>query len=673
MPQTLQIGDTATNKQTGDQVRWDGKAWSAPASTPGAFQTQPGGAIQNANTPSPQGSVLREIAPTFLKSFGIDTDKVEGAKSYLDALKGAGGDVANATGEGMFNSLVKAGPLAPIHMAGSMIDGMASQIEEGSKLARDSFKSGDSRGLTRGLTQVASAMGQVALMRAGGSENVGAKALEKTVEAPRDLSRTWMGAGKGAERVALGDTEAKGPVIVEENKQALASAASTKTKFIGDVLKTNAEKIAKYRDDDLEVQRNNKREMAAIQKLHEQNAAADADVKAQEASRQQSATEARKHATDLANGQLQEWQAKAKAEGNAKYDALEDPNSPTRIQGSRPANDIHATVSKVIKNELKGSERPPAILKKILDESQPEMSSARALTENEQRGGRFAADLMKRGQSIEDVRAALPNYGYTGSEVNNIMNNATGATVGSDVKPYDFKKLHGLSSELGYAMRDLHGDELHAADVMKKKVDGMMDEMSTADNKKPHFDDAQNTWNKYFNTFENYSSIDRGGSPIAKAMQSYDRMTKNLRTDSVMGALSDDVAHKLAMDQLDNFKHLNLRTDILADMKSKLDASKEPVVRKPTPPMREPNLKPPTPPPELEPLPPQKWDKSVKQNQPPQFDANEWRKSKLHDYQKRMGESYVNRLWQVPNVPYWRAMNALYSNPTFIKYVLGIK
>jgi hypothetical protein len=628
MPQDI----TATNPQTGETVRWDGKAWN-PVPRPLKFESD------------------------VVSGMGLDASKIAAAGGAGSQWGEVGKEIAGGTGNWL-KSVAK----DPYHIT-DPITGLATNLES-------------------------------ALREKNPAKIMGALAsIRMAMEAPEKIDNTYpvrtparwaAGLGKTGEKLAAGKAGTEAVETVMKNKESVSEASEGKLKESGSVMERNADKIKNYRDEDQKVQQENKREMEEVQKIQDQNAAADADVRAQQAQRQQAALEAKKHATDLASGQLQDWRDKARAEGNMKYEDLESPESPNRITGTKPASDIHGAVSNIIKTELKGSERPPAILKKMLDESEPRGTSSRALTEVEKRGSQFAADLIKKGQSAETVRAALPNYGYTSVEIDNIMNTATGS-LGSEGPIYDFKKLHGLSSELGYAMRDLHGDELHAAGVLKDKIDGMMDELVNADDssggKKAKFSDAQDTWNKYFNTFENYASIDRGGSPIAKALQSYDRITKKLRPDSVMDALGkpnergEYEAYNLAREQLENFKHLDLRTDILESMKDRLKESREPVVRKQTPPMRSPRLKAPPAPPELEPLPPPGWNKPIEQKPVPGFDPSQWRMNEL----KRRGEQLLgpssspgSKYGLVRNVAN-RLLAELYNNPEFRKWMAGVK
>ena len=598
----------------------------------GAMQTKPGGPILNA---SQQEHPLRAIPRTFLESFGIDADAVENAKSTIDAMEGAGGDVANSVGEGMFNSLMKAGPLAPIHMTGSVIDGVATQLEDGSKKAYQSYQSGDRYGLYQGLTQVSSAMGQLALLREG--KEPAKQATEFGGRLVRKATQMPLGIGRTSENLEAGKVAGKA----------------------SEVNRGNFESLLKDQSDVQDTQRENQRALAKARDLHEKEVAATAETQAQIAERQRLGAESRQHATDLSNGILQDLRDKAKAEASAAYGT---------INGTVSSEDINTDVRSAIKESLKGSGKTPAILERILVESSPvkgPASGVRALSETENQATRVAADILKKGGTPADARSAMANLGFVPNQADAIVNAASGVTGETAGPTYSFEKLHGIYSELNHALYDssLQGDEYRAVDKSKDKVLDRMRNLAKTDDprgdKFARFEVAQAGYSQYAATFEDYRSAAKGGSPVAQALETYDRITKKLRPAYVQQILTEDKAYDLAKELLSRYRHLGWREDVLDDMKDKLDRSKEPVKTHATPTQADVSLKANPPRPELQ--------------RPPTFDPVEWRKQRLREFQERMGGRQPSTMWQTAMLPFFRIMSALYSNPAFVKLILGIK
>ena len=193
------------NPSTGQMIGLKNGQWipvpSAQSFATGALQTKPGGPILSGPQ---QEHPLRAIPATILQSFGIDPAQVEGAKTYLDAVKGAGTGAADEMGEQMFESFGKAGPLAPIHMMGKAMNGVATGIEDGSKKAYDAYTNRDRFGLVQGLTQVASSLGQLALLKESTAPEKTAEITGKGVQA---VARLPVGISSSAEEFARSNVE----------------------------------------------------------------------------------------------------------------------------------------------------------------------------------------------------------------------------------------------------------------------------------------------------------------------------------------------------------------------------------------------------------------------------------------------------------------------------------
>ena len=57
---------------------------------------------------------------------------------------------------------------------------------------------------------------------------------------------------------------------------------------------------------------------------------------------------------------------------------------------------------------------------------------------------------------------------------------------------------------------------------------------------------------------------------------------------------------------------------------------------------------------------------------PAPFDPNAWRMQRLREYQERLASRQPQTAWQFAQLPYFRFMSALYSNPWIIEKVLGL-
>lgn len=512
----------------GRQVGWDGTKW-VPITTQsfptGALQTKPGGPILNAFQ---EEHPLRAIPATILQSFGIDPAKIESAQSTIDALKSGGNQAVDAAGEQMFESLAKAGPLAPIHLLGKGIIGVEQGIKEGSQKAYEGYKNRDRYGMTEGLTQVASSLGQLALLKEGkekgergfhrGSQfvaGVGSDVVEKLAREHADLTRRLtaenaeeLTKARDVERQKFGEVESKRAELAkqtqEENQSALARARDTERQQIDQLEKEHA---------------------AAKEEARIKTEASKAGV----AERERLTNESQKTAQVLGNS-LQTLREQETAVAKAMY---------PEIGGIANQETIQKGLQTAIDSNLRGSDKLPSTLARIIKETSevPGKSTGPAIQ------GR-TLDL-----SNPNDLAAYQRYKTQG-----VFSPEEVARIEGRSSKLDFERLHGYYSELGREMfnRDLPGDE-RAADAAARKVIGdEMERMASRENKSYRFNVAQRNWAKLENTW--YNTAVKNGSPIARVLQAIDPVTKQVRPQYVQSILSDPKWYQIAQEMLSRYK-----------------------------------------------------------------------------------------------------------------------
>jgi hypothetical protein len=424
---------------------------------------------------------------------------------------------------------------------------------------------------------------------------------------------------------------------------------------------SEASKVAKENEASLREARDAERQAEGkVKEAHEKQVAAAQNTQAQLAERQRLAGESRKHATDLSNGMLQDLRDKAHAEAKDAYG---------QINGSISSTDLNGDIRSAVNEGLKGSGKTPAILERLLVESSPAKGASttvRALSDRELQASKMAADILKGGGSASDAKSAMTNLGFIPSQADAIVTVASGVTGEAAGPSYSFEKLHGIYSELGRELyrRDLPGDEYNAIKTARDKVLDRMRNLAKADDptgtKAAQFEVAQAGYSQFMNTFWNDGPLAKGGSPVAKALATYDTITKKLRPAYVQQILSDSKAHELAQEMLSRYKHLGAPTDILRDMKEKFEASKKPI--KVTPAPKTPEM-------------PSSVPINLKET--PKFDPKQWRMNEM----TRRAQQYVNpSRFEAPisafgavRGPFFRAMAELYNNPTFRKWIAGEK
>jgi hypothetical protein len=541
MPDTYKEGDILQNDQ-GQKIILRNNQWTPYTQQygPGMIQMKPGGPVVNAFQ---QEHPLRAIPPTILQSFGIDPQKVEEAHSTLDAMKSAGGQLADETGEQMFESLAKAGPLAPFYMLGMGIIGVEQGLKQGSQTAYEAYKNRDRYGLTQGLTQVASSLVQLALLKQGKEQGergmhrgaqfvagVGSDTVEKLAREHAELSKR----------------------IARENAEEFAKAKDIERQKFSEVdakraeleKQTNAENqsaLAKARDT----------ERQQIDQLEKEHAAAKQEALTK--------TEASKSAVAERQRLTSEAQKTAEVLGQSLKTAREQETAVAKslypdIKGTADAAKVDSDFREATSGALRGSEKQPGTIGRILNELEPEKpkSSARALTTSELRMAKAVTkhpDLATLSDS--ELRKILPNYGYAPKQIDAILSVAR-PNVESETSPLNFDKLHGYYTELGKAAYGLEGDERAAALAGQRVIENHMRNLAEADKKSYRFDVAQENYKKLMNTF--YNTDSKSGSPIARVLKGTDPITGKVRPEYVQSILSDPKSYAISQRLLSGYK-----------------------------------------------------------------------------------------------------------------------
>ena len=658
---------------------YDGKQWVpyvAPEATPGAFQTQPGGVIQNAN--QPQENPLRAIPRTFLESFGVDVDKVESAKSYLAAAKGAGGDVSNAVGEGMFNSLMKAGPLAPVHMMASVIDGAAKGIENGSKKAFDSYKTGDKYGLYQGLTQVASAMAQIAMMKVGEepikkSTEFGAGLVRKTARMPVGIGANMEATAQAESGAALDKYSAENKETAEYNANRVAEAQKDHADAKKSIDDDHAQKLREVTQrNTLAVSEGRQNHETAVRKINEAHAEA--------------TTEHAKKIADLdkdyANGvdlrkrvvgtkaRLMNWSDQIGdivdktrdnivEHFNQRYDAFRQSLGPNPEVNWTP---MQLAVAYAKDHLLTGSPESISIFNNImkegpqLDEDLVARTSQRLKASENLKAMMIGKDLDAAAKAR--MEAALHDQGAPAAEQSSIPHKDAWGFV---------QELEGKIAGRQWPS-DVYRALRYVADEGQKQL------LETAEKAKKGTE-----WKALQADYANFKNkFDEPKSPASGIREARNSEVKS-------GIISGTNGQELS-DILTEFRQFSPDKQIIAKLKNLRAALKnlpnptklstpeypEVPVRNPDPNVAKLNLEEP---PSKKAYPEGPDYKGTKEppDRPRPFSPDEWRAKRLKEFQERMGGRQPGTMWQTAQLPFFRGANWLYSNPAFVKLILGIK
>jgi hypothetical protein len=649
------------------------------------MQAKPGGPILDAFQ---QQHPIRAIPATILQSFGIDPSQVEGAKSYIDALKGAGSDVANATGEQMFESMIHAGPLAPVDMLRKGIEGVANGIEDGSKQAYASYRNGDRFGLTQGLTKVASSLGQLALLKE--SKPAVEKSVELTGKGVRAGFRAPLGIGPSAERLAAEDraTEVaanehanreaarqiaeKNQEITTKNIQSVSNAKQTSEEAVRKIEEQNAKAQADYEQNKRRIDAQYKRDTQKFeqarsgQSLTSQGRGTRPSVTNEAAG----ATRARLNAwSDKVVDIAGKTKANLKESFNKRYNAFREAISDKDANGnSVPAkvnwSPIQGAVKNAEDNILQGSPESITLFRNIMKEG-PQLDEASVFRSSQ---GNEAAQNLKellRSKQIgpkgfDRMMAELHAQGVPTENIESAPSNTI--TKGLQIPHED---AWGYAQELNAKLHgaQLPSDVYRALTSVKEAIDEGLQETADLKNAGGIWKTIQNDYSEYAQRF-----LDKD-SPAYKLMNA---TNPEDRLSIITGKEGQNL-----IDALHKYRGFGGDTEIAGKIRA-LRAAGSKIVDQLTEPVRGEYPGAPTP----KSLPtessypaltqPETLDPSKLKSTEP-FSPEEWRKARLRKYQETLAMRQPPSQWQFLQLPFFRAISALYSNPAFVKMVLGIK
>jgi len=587
------------NPSTGQMIGLkDGQWIPVPAGSEsfptGSMQTKPGGPILSGFQ---QEHPLRAIPATILQSFGIDPQKIEEAPTLIEALKSGGGQATNEMGESMFESLAKAGPLAPIHMLGKGIVGVEQGIKVGSQRAYDAYKNRDKYGMAQGLAQVGSALGQLALLKEG---------TEQGGKAGRAMARAPVGIGASAEEFARSSVEKATADHAAEVRKINQDYALEKRAF--DRAKSGE---AIYRTDK-----------------------APPDVTKEMGGRvaQGPVKQRLMNFSDRVNEVAGKTQAAISKSFDNRYNLFrkslgEDPQvSWTPVQEA---------VANAEKNILQGSPESLALFRNIMKEG-PQLDEATVFRTTQKTEAAANLKEMMQSRYMDEatkrrIEAQLTSQGIP------LEPAAKGPATITEGLNIPHKDAWGYAQELNAKMHGAHlpSDVYRALESVRDSVGKMLQE--AADKK-----GAGGVWKQLQSDYSEYAQrfLDKD-SPAYK-------LTHATNPEDRLGLISGKEGQNL-IDTLHKYRGFGGDTEIAGKVRALQAAASKSI-----PELAEP--KPPT------------YPKA-----PEAFDPGEWRRQRLRDYQEKLAARQPATTFQYAQLPILRALSKLYSDPRFIKLVLGIK
>lgn len=586
------------NPATGQMVGLKNGQWTPISSTPqsfapGSIQTKPGGPILSGFQ---QEHPLRAIPATILQSFGIDPAQVEGANSTLDALKSAGGQATNEMGEQAFESLAKAGPLAPVYMIGKGIVGVEQGLKEGSQKAYQAYKNRDRYGIAQGLSQVAAALGQMALLKQG---------TEESAKGARAVARSPIGIGSSAEEFARSTVE----------KAATDHAAEVRKITQGYELEKRAFDRAKSGE--------------AIYRTDK----APPEVGKEAGSRvsQGPVKQRLMNFSDRVNDIAGKTKAAISDSFDKRYNALR------KSLGDNPQvswTPVQEAVSNAEKNILQGSPESLTLFRNIMKEG-PQLDEASVFRSSQR--SEAAANLKEMMQSRfmdeatkRRIEAQLTSEGIPPGQIRE----AGTVTEGLQI-PH--KDAWGYAQELNAKM---HG--AHLPSDVYRAIESVRDAVGKALQEAADVKGAGGIWKQIQSDYADYAQrfLDKD-SPAYKLLHATNQEDRLALISGKEGQNLIDTLHK--------YRGFGGDTEIAGKVRA-LQAAASKAVPELTPP------KPPT------------YPKA-----PEAFDPAEWRRQRLREYQEKLAARQPATTFQYLQLPMLRLLSALYSNPVFVKSILGIK
>lgn len=655
---------------------WDGQKWVSIAQqiAPGSIQKKPGGPILSGFQ---EEHPLRAIPATILQSFGIDPAKVEGAKSTIDALKYAGGQVPNEIGEQMFESLAKAGPLAPVHMLGKGIIGIEQGIKEGSQKAYQSYKNGDRFGMTEGLTRVASSLGQLALLK---ESKVPEKTAELAGKGVRAVARAPIGIGPVAERFgaesrasevaaneaanreAARQVAEKNHEIATRNVQAVSEARQTSEEAVRKIEDQNAKSAADYEQEKNRIDAQYKRDMQKFEQARSGQSLTSQGKGARPSATSEAsgATRARLSAWSDKVGEIaSKTQDNLRTAFNKRYDAFRNSLGENPQVNWTP---VQEAVSNAEKNILQGSPESLTLFRNIMKEG-PQLDEATVFRSSQKTEAAANLKEMMQSRFMDEATKRRIEAQLTAQGVPPGAVRETGTITEGLKIPH--KDAWGYAQELNAKLHGAHlpSDVYRAVESVKEANDAVLQEAADAKNAGGAWKQIQKDYSEYAQRF-----LDKD-SPAYKLLNATNPEDRLLIISGKEGQNLIDILHK--------YRGFGGDTEIAGKVRA-LRAAGSKIADELPEPKRGAYPEPPQP----KPLPtesaypkltaPETLDPSKLKSTEP-FDPNEWRRQRLREYQQRLAERQPPSQWQLLQLPYFRAMSRLYSNPAFVKLILGIK
>lgn len=501
---------------------------SAPSSAPAYSDIPPGHTVVS----GPEQSGFDKFSKSVASGMGLDTGKIESAETDLSGGKHTAMGALEVLkqlmqGTGKWMEATARDPFRiadPIQSVASSVTSAAGLPDKSSAFDLSGYNRPDLGKLLGAASMVAAgaerggplkdlaAIPSKAVALAGKAGESVAPAIQKTI-----------GVGPDFTAAAVKDWQGKAGEVSEVNKGALAKARAGEETFQG---KVEAAKQA-----------NESAKQTAVDK-------------------QQLQTEAMGHAKELGEhlSQLKEGE---KAFGKSLY---------PEIEGTADAAEMQGKIQNAIDSNIRGTDKPPAALARIVKELEPDNPLAQASVF---RGGGSQGRALRGGVNIDDLPPAVRAK---------VLERMPAEERGSYQPPEQgtgkgltFEQMHGYYSELGEELgKDLSGDERASVTAARAELLGEMRKMAEAQNKLTQFTEAQKNWSKYENTFNKTWNDKRGvASPIAKALNAKDPVTGEMLPERVAQLLAKDQNYKLAQRMLSRYDAA--KPELLQLMKEKMD------------------------------------------------------------------------------------------------------
>jgi hypothetical protein len=374
-----------------------------------------------------------------------------------------------------------------------------------------------------------------------------------------------IGVGPEFTEAAVKDWQGKSSQVSEANRTALVKARGEHEATVADIEEQNRikrqEAAQNFQDKWTSTEQQNKQALLKSQQgevdfQSKVEAAKQANESARQTAvdKQQLQTEAMGHAKEVSDhlGELKEHE---KAFGKSMY---------PEIEGTADTREIQGRLQNAIDTNIRGTDKAPTALARIVKELEPENPLAQASvfrgsgSAARSTGGKVSITELPQAMQDRIMRTMEERPGYEPPDV-------------LDRKSLTFEQMHGYYSELGEELgKDLSGDERAAVTAARSELIGEMRKMAEDQGKLSQFTAAQKNWSKYENTFNKTWSDRRGAaSPIAKALNLKDPVSGEMLPERVAKLLGKDDNYKLTQKMLGRYDAA--KPEILQLMKEKMD------------------------------------------------------------------------------------------------------